>query len=77
MPELERLILHRLAELDEAVRAGYQAFDFQGVFSAVFNFATVDLSSFYFDIRKDALYCDGDTARRRAARTVLDSVSRA
>ncbi|WP_238370173.1 isoleucine--tRNA ligase [Heliomarina baculiformis] len=72
MPELERWVLHRLAELDETVRKGYAAFDFQGVFSAVFNFATVDLSAFYFDIRKDALYCDGDTPRRRAARTVLD-----
>ena len=72
MPELERWVLHRLAELDKVVRDGYAAFDFQGVFSAVFNFATVDLSAFYFDIRKDVLYCDGDTARRRAARTVLD-----
>ena len=72
MPELERWVLHRLAELDATVREGYAKFDFQGVFSAVFNFATVDLSAFYFDIRKDALYCDGDTPRRRAARTVLD-----
>ncbi|MAY88628.1 MAG: isoleucine--tRNA ligase [Pseudooceanicola sp.] len=72
MPELERWVLHRLAELDKVVKDGYRAFDFQGVFSTVFNFATVDLSAFYFDIRKDALYCDGDTLRRRAARTVLD-----
>ncbi|WP_127115378.1 isoleucine--tRNA ligase [Shimia sediminis] len=72
MPELERWVLHRLAELDHKVRTGYAAYDFSGVFSAVFNFATVDLSAFYFDIRKDALYCDGDTPRRRAARTVLD-----
>jgi isoleucyl-tRNA synthetase len=72
MPELERWVLHRLAELDEVVRKGYDAYDFQGVFQQLFNFATVELSAFYFDIRKDALYCDGDTARRRAARTVLD-----
>ncbi len=72
MPPLERWVLSRLVELDETVRKGYAAFDFQGVFSAVFNFATVDLSAFYFDVRKDALYCDGDTPRRRAARTVLD-----
>jgi len=72
MPELERWVLHRLAELDEVVRQGYATYDFQGVFQALFNFATVELSAFYFDIRKDALYCDGDTARRRAARTVLD-----
>ena len=72
MPELERWVLHRLAELDAQVRAGYAKYDFQGVFQAIFTFATVDLSAFYFDIRKDALYCDGDTLRRRSARTVLD-----
>ncbi|HID67530.1 MAG TPA: isoleucine--tRNA ligase [Roseibacterium sp.] len=72
MPELERWVLHRLSELDDVVRKGYAAYDFQGVFQAVFTFATTDLSAFYFDIRKDALYCDGDTARRRAARSVLD-----
>ena len=73
MPELERWVLHRLADLDERVRAGYKGYDFQGVFRAIFEFATVDLSSFYFDVRKDALYCDGaDSLRRRSARTVLD-----
>ena len=72
MPELERWVLHRLAELDTVVRDGYARFDFQGVFRAIFEFATLDLSAFYFDIRKDALYCDGNTLRRRAARTVLD-----
>jgi isoleucyl-tRNA synthetase len=74
MPELERWVLHRLAELDEVVRRGYAAYDFQGVFQAVFTFATADLSAFYFDVRKDVLYCDGDTARRRAALTVLDAL---
>ncbi len=73
MPELERWVLHRLAELDTEVRKGYAGYDFQGVFQKLFNFCTVDLSSFYFDIRKDALYCDAPEAlRRRAARTVLD-----
>ncbi len=72
MPPLERWVLSRLAELDKVVRDGYAKFDFQNVFSAVFNFATVDLSAFYFDIRKDVLYCDGDTLRRRSTRTVLD-----
>jgi isoleucyl-tRNA synthetase len=74
MPELERWVLHRLAELDHKVRTGYAAYDFQGVFQQIFNFCTLDLSAFYFDIRKDALYCDGDTPRRRAARTVMDLV---
>ena len=72
MPELERWVLHRLAELDHTVRTGYAAHDFQGVVQQLFNFCTGDLSAFYFDIRKDALYCDGDSARRRAARTVMD-----
>ncbi|WP_158968907.1 isoleucine--tRNA ligase [Chachezhania sediminis] len=72
MPDLDAWVLHRMAELDEVVRKGYAAFDFQGVFQAVFTFATGDLSAFYFDVRKDALYCDGDTVDRRAARTVLD-----
>ena len=73
MPELEQWVLHRLAELDAVVRDGYAAYDFQGVFSQVFQFATVDLSSFYFDIRKDVLYCDDvNGTKRKAARTVLD-----
>ncbi|MGF1500727.1 MAG: isoleucine--tRNA ligase [Paracoccaceae bacterium] len=75
MPELERLMLHRLAELDGQVREGYAAFDFQAVFQTLFNFATGDLSAFYFDIRKDALYCDAaDSLRRRACRTVMDAL---
>ncbi|KIX16798.1 isoleucine--tRNA ligase [Paracoccus sp. 228] len=73
MPELEQWMLHRLAQLDHQVRQGYAAFDFQGVFQTLFQFCTVDLSAFYFDVRKDALYCDpADSERRRAARTVLD-----
>jgi len=73
MPELERWVLHRLAELDAEVRAGYDAFAFQKVHAALFNFLTNDLSAVYFDIRKDALYCDAASdPRRRAARTVLD-----
>ncbi len=73
MPELERFILHRLAELDGEVRAGYAAYDFQGVFQKLFTFATTDLSAFWFDIRKDTLYCDAPSSpRRRAMRTVMD-----
>ncbi|HWM32354.1 MAG TPA: isoleucine--tRNA ligase [Methyloceanibacter sp.] len=73
MPELERYMLIRLAELDEVVRAGYDAFDFKRIFHALLNFCVNDLSAFYFDIRKDALYCDPyDSPTRRAALTVLD-----
>ncbi len=75
MPDLERWMLHRLAELDSEVRKGYAAYDFQGVFSRLFAFCTTDLSALYFDIRKDALYCDAPgSLRRRACRTVMDMV---
>jgi isoleucyl-tRNA synthetase len=73
MPELERWVLHRLAELDETVRRAIDEYDFHALFTALHNFCAVDLSAFYFDIRKDRLYCDGaDDVRRRATRTVLD-----
>jgi isoleucyl-tRNA synthetase len=73
MPEPERWVLHRLAQLDQLVRHSVEAFDFHGMFTALHNFCAVDLSAFYFDIRKDRLYCDPpDDIRRRAVRTVLD-----
>ncbi len=75
MPELERYMLARLAELDAVVREGYATFDFKRVFHALLNFAVNDLSAFYFDIRKDTLYCDPyDSVARRAALTVLDQL---
>jgi isoleucyl-tRNA synthetase len=67
MPELERLMLHRLAELDETVRSGYDAFEFKRVTRALIDFMVVELSAFYFDIRKDALYCDAPSSVRRKA----------
>ena len=73
MPELERYMLHRLAELDALVRDNYAHFDFRKIYQALFNFMTVDLSAFYFDIRKDTLYCDAPSSlERRACRTVMD-----
>ncbi len=75
MPELERWVLHRLAEIDALVRRACEDFDFHAMFTAIHNFCASDLSAFYFDIRKDALYCDAANApRRRAARTVLDAL---
>jgi isoleucyl-tRNA synthetase len=77
MPELERYMLARLAELDDNVRSGYAGFDFNRVASTLFAFCTNELSAFYFDIRKDVLYCDAAQAvRRRAARTVMDEIFR-
>jgi isoleucyl-tRNA synthetase len=73
MPELERLMLHRLAELGETVRSAYDGYDFKRAIAAMMNFMVVDLSAFYFDVRKDALYCDAPSSlRRRAALTVVD-----
>ncbi|MBX9594092.1 MAG: isoleucine--tRNA ligase [Roseomonas sp.] len=82
LPELERWVLHRLTELDTKLRAAADPasptrFDWTGVYPEIHNFCSTDLSAFYFDIRKDALYCDApDSLRRRAARTVLDVLHR-
>jgi isoleucyl-tRNA synthetase len=80
MPELERLMLHRLAELDQVVREAYLAYDFKRAVSAVTMFMTVDLSAFYFDVRKDTLYCDPWSSKRRQAalavvRTIFEAVT--
>lgn len=75
MPELEQWVLHRLYELDLKVKAGYSGYKFHQTFAELHNFCATDLSAFYFDIRKDALYCDRpDSNRRRACRTVLHHI---
>jgi isoleucyl-tRNA synthetase len=66
-PELERLMLHRLVELDEQVRAAYAAYDYKKIVALLTPFMTSDLSAFYFDIRKDALYCDPPSSEKRKA----------
>jgi isoleucyl-tRNA synthetase len=77
MPELERYILHRLSELDARIRGAVTSHDWAGVYPELHGFCSADLSAFYFDIRKDTLYCDRpDAPRRRAARTVLDHLHR-
>jgi isoleucyl-tRNA synthetase len=77
MPELERLMLHRLIELDQLVGAAYAVFDYKRIFAALNAFMTADLSAFYFDIRKDALYCDPySSVTRKSCLTVLDHLFR-
>jgi isoleucyl-tRNA synthetase len=77
MPEIERLMLHRLAELDPLIRGAYADFDFKRIFAALNAFMTSDLSAFYFDIRKDALYCDPySSLTRKSCLTVLDHLFR-
>ena len=73
MPELERLMLHELAEQDEVVRKAYAAFDYKTVIASLATFMNSELSAFYFDIRKDTLYCDPPSSNaRKAALTVID-----
>ena len=73
MPELELYILHKLGQLDVELRAAAEAFEFNRYIRALTDFANEDLSAFFFDIRKDSLYCDAATdPKRRAYRTVLD-----
>jgi isoleucyl-tRNA synthetase len=77
MPELERLMLHKLADLDQLVRRGYLEFDYKRVLAALTVFMTNDLSAFYFDVRKDTLYCDPvSSVTRKASLTTLDHVFR-
>jgi isoleucyl-tRNA synthetase len=77
LPELERWVLHRLAELDDRMRRAVRDYDWSGVYPEIHAFCATDLSAFYFDVRKDSLYCDAkDSPRRRAARTVLDALHR-
>jgi isoleucyl-tRNA synthetase len=73
MPELERYILHRLAEIDAPIREAYAAFDYKKVVALLSSFMTGDLSAFYFDIRKDGLYCDPPSSMtRKAALSAID-----
>jgi len=73
MPELERYVLARLTALDTELRRAADAYEFNRYLRALTDFANEDLSAFFFDIRKDSLYCDAGTdPKRRSYRTVLD-----
>jgi isoleucyl-tRNA synthetase len=73
MPELERYVLHLLADMDAKLKTAIGDFDFNTYVRLISDFANNDLSAFFFDIRKDSLYCDAPTSlKRRAYRTVLD-----
>ncbi|MBX3429453.1 MAG: isoleucine--tRNA ligase [Hyphomonadaceae bacterium] len=72
LPLMERWLLHRLHEVDAAVRKGYETYQWRMALGAIVEFCNVDLSAFYVDVRKDTLYCDAPSSfRRRATRTVL------
>lgn len=73
MPELERWVLGRVVDVDQTIRADVESYDYNHLLQTLHHFCAVDLSAFYFDIRKDSLYCDKPTdLRRRAVRTVLE-----
>ena len=75
MPELERYILHRLWEVEQTVHEAYQVYDYKRVTATLMQFMNTDLSAFYFDVRKDALYCDPwSSTKRKSCRTVIDQL---
>ncbi len=78
MPELERLMLHRLAELDAIIRKAYAEYDYRKVVGELSAFLNSELSAFYFDIRKDTLYCDpASSPARKAALGLIDILNAA
>ena len=75
LPDLDRWILHRLYTLNKSVVQNYEAYNFSKLFIDIHHFCALDLSAFYFDIRKDALYCDDLlSTNRRAARFVFSQI---
>ena len=73
LTDLDKYILSQLAILERNVLNNYEIFEYQKVFTLIFNFCTNELSSFYFDIRKDSLYCDAKSSKvRLSTQTVLD-----
>jgi len=75
MPELERYMLHQLAGQDATVRRAYADFDYKTVVASLAAFMNTELSAFYFDVRKDTLYCDPPSSpARKAALTAIDMI---
>ena len=72
MPDLEKYILNKVSQMNTELKSLVQKHDYHGIFVKLLNFCTLDLSAFYFDIRKDSLYCDGkDSLKRRSVATCL------
>ena len=77
LPELERWVLYRLTELGALIARAVETHEWVGVYPAIHSFCATDLSAFYFDIRKDVLYCDAQSNPvRQSVRTVLDILHR-
>ena len=71
LPELEQLMLHKIYSLDCKFKKYFQSYDFHNLYKELLNFCTVDLSAFYFDIRKDVLYCDPEESEKRKSTLIL------
>ncbi len=71
LPELEQLMLHKIYSLNENFKKYFDNYDFHNLYKELLNFCTVDLSAFYFDIRKDTLYCDLKNSRKRKSTIIL------
>jgi len=75
LPELEQYMLHKVYNLNENYKNYFKSYDFHNLYKELLNFCTVDLSAFYFDIRKDALYCDSkDSEKRESCIIVLNII---
>lgn len=73
LPSLEKWVLHRLAQLDKLRKSCLETYDFKTFYAELHTFCASELSSLYFDIRKDCLYCDDPKSlKRKAARTVME-----
>ena len=71
LPELEQFMLHKIYQLDSNFKKYFRNYDFHNLYKDLLNFCTVDLSAFYFDIRKDCLYCDPKDSKKRKSTLLL------
>jgi isoleucyl-tRNA synthetase len=74
LPELEQFMLHKIYSLNENFKNYFKNYDFHNLYKELLNFCTVDLSAFYFDIRKDTLYCDPKNSKKRQSTIILLNV---
>ncbi|MDA9853779.1 isoleucine--tRNA ligase [Candidatus Pelagibacter sp.] len=74
LPELEQYMLHKVYSLNENFKDYFNNYDFHNLYKELLNFCTVDLSAFYFDIRKDSLYCDSTDSKKRQSTIILLNV---
>ena len=75
LPELEQYMLHKIFVLDKTFHKNFKSYTFHNLYKELLNFCTVDLSSFYFDIRKDSLYCDPiESEKRKSCILVLNII---